>query len=318
MDIIFICLSFFGVIVVVLSLTIRGRGHRNSKGNVENITPRNYKDERDEFSLPRMKINSSKNVINGAGDGLERGVTVTKFVKSTKQPRGGFINKKELKEVTLNDGVVLSENENLHASIVGLAVDYLTRYYLTGNSDEAFDISKKGAALIRQSDKANRLISSIGELDEKTVSAACKLSGYDVVYRSGPMGFKDVDTILPDAETVFNIITMVRRSVNFFKENEVMFYGMTFEGGYTKEINKGDADYMSHGTLWDMKVSKNSIAKEQTLQLVIYSILANRCGKYPEVVSLGIFNPRKNTSYVCDIKDLDQSTINEIKKIIGA
>lgn len=56
--------------------------------------------------------------------------SVTKRISMIKQPRGGYINKKELMITQLNDGITLNENENIHASLVGLAVDYMTRFMM--------------------------------------------------------------------------------------------------------------------------------------------------------------------------------------------
>ena len=39
-----------------------------------------------------------------------------------------------------------------------------------------------------------------------------------------------------------------------------------FEGGYTKIIANGDADYLTADTLWDVKVSKKYINKNHTLR----------------------------------------------------
>lgn len=247
-----------------------------------------------------------------------RGFTVTQFVKKTKQPRGGFLKRTELERVEINDGILLSENENIHASLVGLAVDYLTRYMIFGDAEASFDISIRGASLLGQAEEAEKLISTIDELNRDTVISACKLSGFDVVYRSGPMGFKDIDLINPDENTIENIITMVNRAVSFFKKEKVILSGMTFEGGYTDLIVRGDADFMSSGTIWDMKVSKNEPTKDQTLQLLIYCILSNRCGKYPEVNRIGILNPRKNTYYTYRMNDMPPETITEIKEVMGA
>lgn len=45
----------------------------------------------------------------------------------------------------LDDGITLNENENIHASLVGLAVDYMTRFMMGAQKEEAFSISLKGA-----------------------------------------------------------------------------------------------------------------------------------------------------------------------------
>lgn len=71
--------------------------------------------------------------------------SVTKKISMMKQLRGGYINKKELTMIQLKDGIVLNENENIHASLVGLAVDYMTRFMMGTSKENAFSISLKGA-----------------------------------------------------------------------------------------------------------------------------------------------------------------------------
>ena len=43
-----------------------------------------------------------------------------------------------------------------------------------------------------------------------------------------------------------------------------------FEGGYTNTVSAGDGDFTTADTLWDFKVSKMPVKKENTLQLLMY------------------------------------------------
>lgn len=53
--------------------------------------------------------------------------SVTARIKTIKQPRG-YIPPSKFKTIALNlDGIVLNEKENVHASIIGMVVDYLSR-----------------------------------------------------------------------------------------------------------------------------------------------------------------------------------------------
>ena len=69
--------------------------------------------------------------------------SVTGRVKVDKQPRGGYIKISQFEENVINDGLVLRE-ENLHASIIGLVVDYLTRLMTGSDVKEAFGICIAG------------------------------------------------------------------------------------------------------------------------------------------------------------------------------
>ena len=107
--------------------------------------------------------------------------SVTQRIKAIKQPRGGYIKPKEFSQLGLSDGVELNPNENVSAILVGLAVDYLTRYMMGASVDEAFKISLLGAARIKETNYAQELTANIAGLDDNSIINACKLTGYDVL-----------------------------------------------------------------------------------------------------------------------------------------
>jgi len=128
--------------------------------------------------------------------------SVTKRISMIKQPRGGYINKNELSIIQLDDGIVLNENENIPASLIGLAVDYMTRFMMGTAKEEAFSISLKGAMSLdfftlntirSATENATDLLTNIEGLDEKSVINACKLVGYDTCFRAGISGYKPVE-----------------------------------------------------------------------------------------------------------------------------
>lgn len=55
--------------------------------------------------------------------------SVTARINQIKQPRGGYIKPSEFKTLQLSDDKELGD-ENIHSSIIGLTVDYLTRYMM--------------------------------------------------------------------------------------------------------------------------------------------------------------------------------------------
>lgn len=250
--------------------------------------------------------------------GQSTGMSVTNFVKSIQQPRGGFIKIKDMIKEDFTDCSTLLENENISPIITGLTVDYLTRLIIFKDRGAAFSVGLKGAALADEYDKACHLLSNVNGLDTISVISACKLSGYDVVYRKGRGYFKGVDTIEPDNGTIQNIKTMVERAVLFFQSAGVIDADITFEGGYSDAISSGDGDYLSKDTFWDMKVTKNEPNKNHTLQLLVYTILLTNTHKYRNVAikKIGIFNPRKNKSYTYDLQLFDKDTHEAINKLI--
>ena len=97
----------------------------------------------------------------------------------------------------MNDKNSLNNEENIHASIIGMAVDYLSRINMGDTKEEAFKISLIGAQIIQQLDKAQKLLKKIKGLDDNSIVAACKLVGYDVCFRAGINFFKPVENINP-------------------------------------------------------------------------------------------------------------------------
>lgn len=256
--------------------------------------------------------------------------SVTTRINMIKQPRGGYINKKELTVTQLESNITLNENENIHANLIGLAVDYMVRFAMGTAKEVAFSISLMGAdALDIYSEdfthfshkNAMKLLSNIKGLDKKSIRNACKLVGYDVCYRVGPLGYKPIEEINPNTDTIENIITMINRSLTFWeKYGPITKNGFSLEGGYTDTISAGDGDYLTKDTLWDFKVLKNEPTSNYRLQLLVYYIMGMHSihKEFKTIKKLGIYNPRLNKVYTIDISSIPTQVINEVsKKVIG-
>lgn len=249
-------------------------------------------------------------------------MTVTQRAKFVKQPRGGHIKRIDFDEISLGAGEEeLNEYENVHASLMGMSVDYLTRLILTGDKDEAFKISILGSKTINKIRTANKLLKGISGLDDESIANAIKLTGFDVLYRAGKMGYVPVKQIKPDKNTIENTRIMAQRTINFFeKYGPVIKEGFTFEGAYTKVIATGDADYLTADTLRDLKVLKNHFTKNHTLQLFIYWRMGLRSDyqTFKNIKKLGIYNPRKNKVFTYDLAKLSNETIRIVdEEVIG-
>lgn len=243
--------------------------------------------------------------------------TVTQRIKEITQPHGGYLPISSFKKEQFQDSRILHEEENIHASLVGLAVDYLTRFLLGASVEQAFHISCLGAFNIRMQDKASQLMSTITGLNDTSIIAACKLSGFDVCYRSSTAGYKPIESINPDSNTIENIRIMVERSLIFWKKyGPITGYEITFEGGYTDTVNAGDGDFVTSDTLWDFKVSKSSPTSKHSLQLLMYYIMGlhSKHQHFKSISNLGIFNPRLNIAYICPISAIASQTIEIIEK----
>lgn len=247
--------------------------------------------------------------------------SVTQRIKQIKQPRGGYINPKQFTVTSLDDHTQLFEIENIHSSLVGLAVDYMTRFTIGATVEDAFKISLLGANIIGQTAYAQKLLKKIKGLDDTSLTAACQLSGYDVCFRAGVMGYRPVEEIIPNMQTIANIRTMVNRGENFIKQyGPIVWDGFTFEGGYTNLVSSGDGDFLTENTLWDFKVSIKGPTNAHTLQLLMYYLMGIRSKhkEFQNIKQLGVFNPRLNNVYLLEISNIPLSIISEVSKdVIG-
>ena len=246
--------------------------------------------------------------------------SVTQRIKDIKQPYGGYVKPREFEKTELNDGNELGE-ENIHSSLVGTAVDYMTRYLMGTPVEDAFRISLIGSRRINDEKYSAKLVHNINGLDDKSIDSACKLVGYDVCVRAGSAHYKDVRNINPDESTINNIRIMVERSLKFFEEyGPIVKDGFHFEGGYTNTIDSGDGDYLTEDTLWDFKVSSKPPKTAHTLQLLVYYLMGTHSinEEFGSIKKLGIFNPRLNCVFLKSIEDIPDDVIETVsKEVIG-
>lgn len=250
----------------------------------------------------------------------EEGVSVTRRVREICQPPGGYINPDQMTESVFDDGQELGD-ENIAPHIIGLAVDYLFRFMDGDSVEDAFRISILGAKRLGRYDEVKPIIAAITGLDDESIINACRLCLFDGYIRAGKAPKGKLSDLQPDLQTCQNIRTLVSRTVEFFKAHgPVVDRAPTFFGGYTTTISRGDGDYITKDTFWDMKVSKNPINKDQTLQVAIYFLMGKHSlwPWFDTLRYIGIFNPRLNRSYVFDMKSLPESVLKDIETdVIG-
>ena len=276
-------------------------------------------------------------------------MNVTGRIKQIKQPYGGYVNPNNFEITLIDDGITLNPNENVHATLIGLVIDYLTRFMQTGKADEAFKASLYGAERAEKFGIKNaytvayKLARVIKGLDGDSITNACKLVTFDTWLRNPAIALTAAthNGVNPDMYTIENIRTMVRRSLMFFeKYGPVTKDGFTFGpptpnvlalekmratkrgvyGGYTPTVDSGDGDFLTADTLWDFKVSKAKPTSTHTLQLLMYYIMGQHSGQhiYKPITKLGIYNPRLNTVYILKVDNIPKEVIEAVEKeVIG-
>lgn len=256
--------------------------------------------------------------------------SVTGRINQVAQPRGGYINPKMLHSYSLGNGIEdLHKDETISPSQMGTLVDYMTRFMSGSSADEAFSISLTGAMFLSASHstyaadgkKAQILLNKIHGLDDDSIIAAAKLTGYDVCYRRSAEFYKTIDEITPDNETIENAREMIKRSVNFLKKcGPKVMDDFTFEGGYTDIVTSGDGDFITKDALWDFKVSSHPPTKENTLQILMYWRMGLHSihPEFKNIKYIGIFNPRLNTVYYLSTDEIPDDVIHQVEKdVIG-
>lgn len=278
-------------------------------------------------------------------------MTVSGAAGMITQPRGGYIQFKDFQADTFeDDDFIDGSEENIAASLVGLTVDYLTRYLLTKDKEKAFDISYKGYSILDkysglQSSEIKmiqkifeghdkkfefRLLEEIAstdwtkvyntlmdrldlELSDLCISSAAKLSGFDVAYRRGTQFFTGIRNINPDQNTIDHIRRLTQRTLVIIKNyGQLIDSGFDFPEAYTKQIVNADADYLTKDTLWDLKVIKGRFNKAHTMQLLLYWRLGMKSDpkKFSKVKYIGIISPRHNKAYRYELSQIPQEFID--------
>ncbi|MBQ9198999.1 MAG: hypothetical protein IJ141_02345 [Lachnospiraceae bacterium] len=277
--------------------------------------------------------------------------SVTGRIKEIKQPRGGYVKASSMHVENLNDGLTPNEKENLPGNIVGLVVDYMTRFILSNDAEKAFFNSLLGAGIADEFGKKGSLnegitfFKLIKGIDDESIINACKLVKYDAWLRNKIYmavmyklrGQNDNTDDVPDKATIENIRLFINRSLCFFeKYGPIVREHLTFEppnstkemykkwsetkdyafGGYTHLVDSGDGDFITSDTLWDFKVLRSNPNSKHTMQILMYWIMGKHSRQecYKNINKIGIFNPRLNKVYTFDVNDLPYKTIDIIEK----
>ena len=113
----------------------------------------------------------------------------------TARIKAGYIKPSMFESIQFDDENVLFSNENVHVSIVGMVVDYMTRFLMTSDVNDAFSISRQGAfnaehfGVKGSVAEVSMYLSNIKGLDDNSIINACKAVTFDVWMRNPIMAF---------------------------------------------------------------------------------------------------------------------------------
>lgn len=280
--------------------------------------------------------------------------SVTTRITQVKQPRGGYIRFSDFVQTQLSGGGIddLYSTEWIHPTVMGVSVDYGTRYMLGVLPNDVFSVAQRGSIVLShlrtdEPDYFNLCMDQLAYWQPLCLSAyrsgnyravrhylttvvgpiIMTASGYDYLGRGCDYNGKHPSCMLDDApnsvlmHTMDNFATMVIRSLHFFEQyGPVIMSHLLFPGGYTFRIASGDGDFMTKDTLWDFKVYKSPITSRHTLQLLVYWRMGvhSRIPDYKNVEYLGIYNPRRNIVYRYPISNISADTIMAVDRdVIG-
>ena len=249
---------------------------------------------------------------------------------------GRYIKMSDFEKRILSDDITLNDYEggvDKNGSIVGSAVEYLTRFFLLSRDMligkrflKAFEVSCTGAVHAQAYygvegavEVFTALLTEALNKPDKLITNACKLVTFDVWYRNplSAVHSRTYEEVNPDGAAIENIRNMVKRSVRFFKEREpVISAGFDFApSGYTKTVHSGDGDFLTADTLWDMKVRRSRLKSDSALQVLMYWIMGQHSGEeiFRDITKIGIYNPRQNVAYILDTEKISPEVIREIE-----
>lgn len=284
-------------------------------------------------------LNVCYNAVNtGNGGFTMTQYTVTQRANQYKQPRGGFIPVASLNTKQFKDDEFLPiASENITPSFMGLVVDYLTRFEVTGDVVGSFGIPEIGAhnvdLLAAQKTghpyngnmkRFKELTSQIKGLDDQSIQCAIQLVNYDIAYRMDPSYYVPRPKYQANQVTLEHVQKMVKRGAQFLhaaaKGGPIMV-DFDFPGAYTKTVVNGDGDYLTKSGLWDFKVSKAKPTNKFTLQILMYYIMgmhSENQSYFETVKQLGLFYPRQNLLYLINVSDISKSTMATVTNdVIG-
>lgn len=269
-------------------------------------------------SLNNLISISRSNNLNKSKAPLYLQRSVTQRIQEIKQPRGGYLPIKLFTEQKLNnDNLILeykSKNDiKYFPSLLGLVVDYVSRYLYSKDLIKSFEISflsiikylvdtnyttnsfSEEECISLYNDFKKKLFSleslNINDNNKSNIEIIKNIFiivQLDSIYRAGYEPKELWQKTASNVRLIFNnhleipdyicnnALICIRRTLNFYNSKQNITFGECFGNG--ELISSGDCDFITNDTIWDMKVSSSNIYNNSstikwTLQILIYYLM---------------------------------------------
>lgn len=236
--------------------------------------------------------------------------TTKQFSRYTMQPDEGFFPLTQFTPFSFHPtGIATTEyrEENLHPGVVGLIVNSLIRFMLSGDKEKSFSFAFRTRGRVNASQygcndrtAARVILKDVSGINPETVVAARQLARH-VAGCTQREGSTATHTKPPDAYTIACIMKMVEDAVAFFQRQHLQSVFSTFSMTERYRIVTGNEhSFVADNTLWKTHVSFREPDKKDILRLMATAILArDKIG----VMRAGIVNVRSRKGYVCELAD---------------
>ncbi len=277
--------------------------------------------------------------------------SVSELVDNIEQPAFGilpisYFERKELRQ----DSYVLTNKSSIPAIHLGLIVDYCVKYILGVKLSDILHVEYAGYAehirvsairffdsiseqaltqIYIEDERKNICLSDFvsrvenAETFEEFVTNMLYVIQYGDFIRNIRFAFNRVGEVFTtklSEDEIRDILIFFMRTQSWIGTFDKVVPMYKFKPyGYNNTVTSGEGDFCTENTLWDLKVSNGEPTTKDTLQLLIYYIMAKHSGNklYKNVNSIGVYNPKLDATWLCDMSKVDSRIVNRVKGLLG-
>lgn len=250
---------------------------------------------------------------------------------SYQQPEEGLLNPSLFTITHRPTSVEVSGNEDIPTELVDLTSICLYRlFHLKVDIEDAFGMPIRVVELNSDDpdivptkgwrDESNKLVSQIKNLDDESIAAAVRLSGFSSYYFDHEI---TPDKLNIGTKSLANIRNLVSRIAEFSTSAGIsvdpsVFYDLHWARSTRIFIPGVSNCFVAGDTFWQIKVFKPGrlLDKVKTLETLIYYKFISRQDEFSpmfkNVSKLGIFDARTNTTFVISLSDIPKNVFDVV------